>query len=243
MRGLILCAGHGTRLGELTRECPKPLLNVAGKPIVARIVEHAIDCGIRDFVINLHFRPEAIPAALGDGSRFGARIRYVYEPSLLGGAGTVRAFEELFRDGLTLVHYGDVLTDHDLGALVRAHEEKDAALTMLVHERAGSNSAAFVDGEGRVRRFVERPSVAPSAEPGECGPLVFSGICVVSARCVAALPERFPLDWPRDVFPRLVGEERVFAQRLAGFRVAVDSVERLDAARARFCASGTVRAG
>lgn len=229
MRALVLCAGFGTRLGALCAHTPKPLLEVGGRTIVEHILLQLARHGFDHVVINVHHQAEAFPARLGDGARYGVRLEYVHEAQPLGTAGTTRALAPQLSAGEDLlVHYGDILTDHDLGALLRQHRRQQAAATMLLHQRAGSNSFAELEGDGRVRRFLERPAQMPITE---APPWVFSGICLVSAACAQSLPGN-AFDLPRDVFPGLARAGRLYGQPLAGGRWAIDSPERLAAARA-----------
>lgn len=227
MKALVTCAGFGTRLGELCRDRAKPLLSVGDRTIVEHILGNLAAAGCDEVWINLHHHAAQFPALLGDGARFGVRIHYVHEAAPRGTAGTVADLRGVVGDEL-LVHYGDILTAHDLGGLVQAHREGGAWATMLVHERRGSNSRADLDGD-RVVAFHERPADAP-ADPH----FAFSGICVLSAPAIAAIPGGVVTDLPRDLFPELARAGRLRAQRLSAFRVAIDSPERLALARAHY---------
>ncbi len=230
MKAMVLCAGYGTRLGDLTREVPKPMLPVAGRPLLAYLLGHLRAHGFRDVAINLHFRPDLIRDTFGDGSRWDLRFHYSQEPSLLGTAGGVKQVEDFFRDQSSfLIQYGDILTDHDLGALVRFHHQRQALATLLVHPRPRSNSAVSLDPEGRVIGFLERP--AEEHRAGITTPWVNSGICVASPELFDHIPAGKPADLPKDVFVPLVATRRLFAMPLDGFRCAIDSPDRLAQAR------------
>ena len=236
MKALVLCAGEGTRLGELCRERPKPLLELGGRTIIEHIVLRLAHAGCTDVWINLRHLGEQLPPVLGDGARFGLAIHYVWESKARGTAGTVADLRDEVGDEL-LVHYGDIVTDHDLAGLVAAHRKSGAWATMLVHERAGSNSVALLGDDDRVLAFHERPRT-PVDTQGRV-PFVFSGLCVLTAAAMAAIPTAVPADLPADVFPPLARIGRLHAQRLAGARVAVDSPERLALARSTFAAQVT----
>jgi NDP-sugar pyrophosphorylase family protein len=230
MKAMVLCAGFGTRLGDLTREMPKPMLPVAGRPLLAYLLGHLRDHGFGEVMINLHFRPELIRGVFGDGAPWDLKLAYSPEEQLLGTAGGVKKAEAFFRgDDCFLVQYGDVLTDQDLGALVRRHRQTGALATLLVHQRARSNSVVSLDDEGRVVGFLERP--AESERRGVDSPWVNSGICVCSPEILDWIPDGVPCDLPRDVFRKLVDTRRLFSVGLSGFRCAIDSPERLNLAR------------
>lgn len=231
MRALILAAGYGTRLGSMTQLTPKPMLPLCGRPLLEYVVRNVRQHGFRRLTINLHFLPETIRGYFGDGSRFDASIDYSYEPELLGTAGGVRKMAEMSPVCETmLVHYGDVLTDQDLSAMVRLHRERRALATMLVHQRKGSNSVAVLDEGGRVTRFLERPS--EQQREGIDSPWANSGICLCERDVLDLIPADRPADLARDVFGQLVHSGRFFALPLSGYRCAIDSVERLAEAEA-----------
>ncbi len=234
MKALVLCAGEGTRMGELCRARPKPLLPLGDRTIVEHIVASLAKAGCDEVWINLHHLGEQLPPVLGDGERFGLRIHYVWESRPRGTAGTVADLRDRVGDEL-LVHYGDIVTDHDLAGLVATHRRSGAWATMLVHQRSGSNSVALLGDDDRVLAFHERPTRA--VELHGRTPWVFSGVCVLADAAMVAIPTGIPADLPADVFPALARAGRLHAQRLAGARVAIDSPERLALARATFASA------
>jgi NDP-sugar pyrophosphorylase family protein len=124
-----------------------------------------------------------------------------------------------------LVHYGDIVHDQDLRAMVEFHRSHDAWVTLLVHRRARSNSVVKMDASGQVSGFWERPATSVPLDPGTAW--VNSGVFVCDPRVLDLIPEGKPSDFPRDVFPGLVRQGRVFGFPLSGYRCAVDSPERL----------------
>jgi NDP-sugar pyrophosphorylase family protein len=230
MKAMVLCAGFGTRLGDLTRELPKPMLPLNGQPLLAYLLGHLKSQGFHDVAINLHFLPHLIREHFGDGRRWNMNFSYSHEETLLGTAGGVKKMAGFFRDEPAfLVQYGDVLTDQDFTQLVKFHSEKNALATLLVHQRAKSNSVVSLDSSGRVIGFLERPT--DDARRGVISPWVNSGICICSPEILAHIPPEKPCDLPRDVFAPLVGTGRLFGFPLSGFRCAIDSAERLAEAR------------
>jgi mannose-1-phosphate guanylyltransferase len=93
MKALVLAAGQGTRLRKLTRNRPKALLPVGGKPLVEHTLRWLRDAGVSDVAINLSHCPQAIPSHIGDGSRLGLSVRYSYEAQLLGTAGAAKRLQ------------------------------------------------------------------------------------------------------------------------------------------------------
>ncbi len=230
MKAMVLCAGYGTRLGDLTREIPKPMLFLGDRPMLEYILCHLKRHRFDQVAVNLHFMPEIIPNYFGDGARCGCGLSYSYEPELLGTAGGVKNMAGFLGDeDAFLVQYGDVVTNQDFTAMLQFHRERRALATLLTHQRTRSNSVVCVDAEGRITQFLERPTDAQRR--GIESSWVFSGITICDRELLEAIPPATPRDFPRDIFSKLVATGRLFAFPLSGRRVAVDSPERLAKAR------------
>jgi NDP-sugar pyrophosphorylase family protein len=223
---MVLCAGYGTRLGDLTREVPKPMLVLQGRPILAYILGHLRWHGFDQVAINLHFRPHTIPEYFGDGASMNVSLTYVREEQLLGTAGGVKNMEAFLRQGDSfLVQYGDVITDQDFTAMLRLHLERGALATLLLHQRRASNSVVTLDGQGRIVGFLERPT--DQARRQVQSNWVNSGVCLLRPEVFAHIPAKTPCDLPRDIFPKLIDTGRLFGFPLSGLRFAIDSPQRL----------------
>ena len=226
----MLSAGYGTRLGKLTAERPKPMLDVGGRPIVEWIVRHLAAQGIRELAVNLHFMPEEIQAHLGAGEQLGVEIVYSHERELLGTAGAAKKLEAfLSHDEEFMLHYGDVVTNQNFRAMLAFHRAHPGEATILTHERSRSNSVVEIDAAGRVERFLERPT--PDERRGVESRHVFSGVCVCGRVVLDSIPADVPVDLPREVLPGLVERGALYAYALTGSRVAVDSEDRLSELR------------
>jgi mannose-1-phosphate guanylyltransferase/phosphomannomutase len=237
MKAMVLCAGYGTRLGRLVEETPKPMLRLGERPMLEYILRNLARHGFDEVAVNLHFRPEVIRDYLGDGSRLGIRLVYSEEPELLGTAGGVKKMAAFFAGEPFLVHYGDVVTNQDFGAMFRFHRDRGALATLLVHQRARSNSVIGLDDEHRIVAFLERPD--ESQRQTLVSPWANSGIAICEAELIEAIPDGRACDLPRDVYSNLIGSRRLLAFPLTGFRCAVDSPDRLEEAR-RAAAAGTI---
>jgi NDP-sugar pyrophosphorylase family protein len=231
MKAIVLCAGYGTRLGRHGSEVPKPMLSLGGRPMLEYILCHLARHGFDQIAVNLHFRPEVITSYFGDGSGWGIRLTYSYEPELLGTAGGVKRMADFLagRDPF-LVQYGDVVTDEDFTAMLRFHQQHQALATLLVHRRERSNSVIALDEQQRITGFLERPTEAQRATLQS--PWVNSAVALCQPELLDAIPAGVAADLPRDVFTRLVGSGRLFGYPLRGYRCAVDSPERLVELRA-----------
>jgi mannose-1-phosphate guanylyltransferase len=230
MKAMVLCAGYGTRLGRLVEAVPKPMLRLGDRPILEHILRHLARHGFDQIAINLHFRPEVIREYFGDGSRWAVRLVYSHEPELLGTAGGLKKMADFLGGSEPfLVHYGDVVTDQDFTAMLGFHRRQPALATLLVHQRARSNSMIALDHQQRIVSFLERPSDHQRA--ALASPWVNSGIALCDPRLLDAIPTTGVSDLPRDVYTPLVATSRLFGFPLTGYRCAIDSPERLDEAR------------
>jgi len=229
MKAIILCAGYGSRLGDLTKDIPKPMLPLNGYPMLSYILSNCKQNGFSEIAINLHFKPEIIKQYFGDGSRYGLSIRYFYEETLLGTAGSVRYMADFIgKDNTFLVHYGDILTDQNLFNLVTFHQSRpDSYATLLVHSRTNSNSIVIADKNGRIRGFLERPS--DDERKKHDSTLVNSGIAILDRRLLAAIGEN-AVDLPKDIYSRIYNDCPLYCYTLESYRIAVDSAERYRAA-------------
>src|SRR5438552_9164853 len=154
-----MAGGEGTRLRPLTSNQPKPMIHLANRPMMEHIVRLLQKHGFDDIVVTVAFMANNIRSYFGDGSEFGVRMVYATEETPLGTAGSVRnAMDEL--DDAFLVISGDVLTDIDLSAVVRFHQERGALATIAL--KAMDNPLEFgivlTREDGSVERFLEKPT-------------------------------------------------------------------------------------
>ena len=230
MKAVLLCAGFGTRLGPLTRDCPKPMLSVGGLPLLVRILGQLKQNGIHDVAINLHYRPESIVSMIGDGKRLGVRVRYSHEEKPLGTAGALVPLEAwLNEEDAFLVYYGDIYTEQNLSALIDCHAANKSYATLLLHRRPHSNSVVQRDERGRITCFVERPSQSQrdSLLADNCTDVwVNSGIQVLSRKALKDIVRDQLYDLPKDLYAAKYSRENMYSVPLSGFRIAVDSVQR-----------------
>jgi mannose-1-phosphate guanylyltransferase/phosphomannomutase len=226
MKAMILCAGYGTRLGALTHHIPKPMLPLSDRPLLEYIICHLARHGFNQIAINLHFMPEVIRDYFRDGSPWGVELAYSYEPELLGTAGGVKKMESFFGpEEAFLIHYGDILTDQDFNAMFRFHQQSNARATLLVHQRANSNSIVTLDERGCVTGFLERPTEAVRGRASSTW--VNSGIYICNSQLLSEIPANMACDFPRDIFPGLVARGHLYGYSLSAYRCAIDSPERL----------------
>ena len=136
---------------------------VAGTPLIVRILQWLRAAGVRRVVLNLHHRPETITRVVGDGSAWDVRVRYSWEPEILGSAGGPRRALPLLDAERFLIVNGDTLTDCNLHALAERHTASQALVTMaLVTGDVARYGGAVVNEDGYVSGFVRAQQAAGS---------------------------------------------------------------------------------
>lgn len=202
MKALILAAGEGTRLRPLTLDKPKPMLLIAGKPLLEHTIAWLKRHGIVQVAINLHYKPHAIIDHFGNGDRWDIEIAYSHEDPILGTAGAAKKLEWYLEDTF-LVVYGDVLTDMDLTALIDFHRHRKAAITIALYRVPNPSACglADVDERGRVTRFVEKPPPEQVFTD-----LANAGVLVSEPQILDHIPADTFYDFGHDLLPRLLQE-------------------------------------
>ena len=154
---VIMAGGMGTRLHPHTQDCPKPLLPVAGKPMLEHIIERAKLEGFSDFVLAIHYLGQMIENHFGNGERLGVRIDYLREQSPLGTAGALGLLQPR-PDHPFVVTNGDVITDIHYGELLDFHTRHNAAATMAVRVHEWQHPFGVVQTKGvDIVGFEEKP--------------------------------------------------------------------------------------
>jgi NDP-sugar pyrophosphorylase family protein len=229
MKAMVLAAGLGTRLRPLTLDRPKPLVDVAGRPLIAYNLLLLRRHGITDVIINLHHHGAALRAALGDGSRFGLRIVYSPEDPLLDTGGAIKNAAAMLADDDFLVLNGDTILDLHLDRLLAAHRARGATATLVL--RSDPQQARYglveVDGHERIRRFLGKPTEVGAA----LTPYMFAGAHVLSPRIFAYMPSLAAFSITRETYPRmLTADEPLYGFPFAGFWRVIDTVADLERA-------------
>jgi mannose-1-phosphate guanylyltransferase/phosphomannomutase len=200
MKAVIMAGGEGTRLRPLTSNAPKPMMPLVNEPMMEHIVRLLKQHGFEEIVVTVAFMANSIRSYFGDGSDFGVRIVYATEETPLGTAGSVRnAINEL--DERFLVISGDVLTDVDLTAIVKEHEEKQALATIgLVRvENPLEFGIVITREDGSIERFLEKPSWGQVFSD-----TINTGIFVLEPEVFDFIEPERSVDFSSEVFPALL---------------------------------------
>jgi NDP-sugar pyrophosphorylase family protein len=228
MKAVLLAAGKGTRLRPLTDEMPKVMIPVCGRPVLEYHLEGLARAGVGDVFVNLHHLPDRITSHFGDGGKWGVRIRYSFEPEILGTAGAVKKLEAELRGGPFLVVYGDNYLEMDLSGFIEASAARDGVGTIAVFEKADVTGSGILElGRGdEVVRFKEKPA------PDEVfSHWVSAGLFYFRPAIFEYIPSGYS-DFGLDVIPRLLHDGgRLFARRFKGGVWALDNPELLEELR------------
>ncbi|NCJ07072.1 NTP transferase domain-containing protein [Synechococcales cyanobacterium C] len=163
---VIMAGGKGTRLMPLTENCPKPLLPVAGKPMLEHIIDRAKSEGFQHFVIAVHYLGHMIEDYCSDGSRWQVQIEYLREKIPLGTAGAISLWDAHPKAPF-LVTNGDVLTDIRYGEMIDFHRQHAATATMAVRSHEWQNPFGVVNTKGvDIISFEEKPVVRSHVNAG-----------------------------------------------------------------------------
>lgn len=222
---MILAAGRGERMRPLTDVTPKPLLKVAGKALIVWHIERLVRAGICELVINHAHLGGQIEAALGDGSRFGARIEYSAEGKALETAGGIAYALPLLGDAPFCVVNGDIFCDFDFAALPkRAAALKangDAAHLVLVDNPAHNPNGDFLLRNDRIEDLNNLPLASSHSK------LTFSGIGIYHPGLFAAIP-RGSIAPLAPLLRAQIAADRVSGEHHRGLWVDVGTPQRLD---------------
>lgn len=177
----ILGAGLGTRLRPLTDHCPKPLLKVAGRPIITYAMDHLLSIGVRRFIVNTHHCADKYGDAFPDRQWRGIPVVFRHEPVLLETAGGLKNIEDLLDpDGPLLIYNGDIISSLPLEKLCRAHVEGKKEVTLALRS-SGHLLNVNLNGNGDIvdmRNLLGDPGI---------GSYLFTGVYIVERRFLSRL--------------------------------------------------------
>jgi mannose-1-phosphate guanylyltransferase len=209
MQALILAGGKGTRLRPLTENLPKPIVPIGNEPFLLRQIQSLKNAGVTDIILSTGYQPLAIERALGDGSDYGVKLKYLVEPTPLGTAGAYK-FAERFLHTSTIVLNGDILTDINLKEVAAQHRRYNSTATIVL--TPVDNPAAYglveTDTENRVIRFLEKPKAEDLAKIKIN--TINAGIYVLETRVLDYIPAGENHSFEYQLFPCLLKNRENF---------------------------------
>jgi NDP-sugar pyrophosphorylase family protein len=227
---MILGAGLGSRMGELTADIPKPLLELRGKPLLGHVLDRVCEAGITQICINVHYKADRMLEFIGTWPApvpVHARI----EPRLTGPAGALRLFADTLRQhDVVLVVSADVIVGESLRRLIGTHAARPAAMTFGCTQVREAYRYGVLDigPDEDVRGAREKPDV-PASELH----WISAGVYCLDPRVIGQIPAGQLYDFARDLAPALIeAGARVGVHRLAGYWRDIGTPQALAAARA-----------
>lgn len=212
---VLMAGGLGTRLGELTKTMPKPMLPVGDRPLLETIVRRFVDQGFVNFYLSVNYMADVIESHFGEGERFGARIRYLRETKRTGTAGSLSLLPELPVEPL-IVANGDLLADIDYAHMLDEHVDSDVAATMGVSEYEFQVPYGVVHKEnGFVKRIEEKP-VHKS--------LISAGVYVLSPSSLGLIPHDTFFDMPSLFEALIAGGQKVSTYKVHGYWLDIGAI-------------------
>ncbi len=161
-KAVVLAAGRGTRMRELTVDLPKPMIEVRGKPVLQHIVEGLRDAGIRDFLIIVGYRADAVQNFFGDGSRYKIEMQYAIQAVQDGTGRVVNLARNFAGDSPFVLNYGDILVDPaNYKRLLDLPDDVEAIITVKRDEDVSKGGAAFLNDR------MELVDLREKSKPGE----------------------------------------------------------------------------
>lgn len=219
---VIMAGGQGVRLRPLTDGVPKPMLSVAGRPIIDRLILHLVGFGVKRILVAVNYLADVIEDHLGDGSQFGADVSYLREDAPLGTAGALSLLPEPPTEPVLLLN-GDIVTSADLGALLDAHVVGGFSATIGTRRYVHTVPFGSVERDGaRVISIEEKPTLERE---------VSSGIYALEPSVVARVRRGQRVDAP-DLIAELLAEGKpIGAFEIVDDWIDVGQREHLAAAR------------
>lgn len=180
MKAVILAAGKGTRMGDLTRDVPKPMIPVLGKPVVEHIMLRMMAGGVTEFVLVTKYLAEQIRGHFGDGGRLGAPVSYADQTDKYGTGAALLSARELVGDDPFMMTFADVITSTATYAdAIRTHFEKGGAGVVAVNwvDDPYTGAAVVLNDDGHIDRIIEKPPKGSSPSNwNSSGIFVFSPV-------------------------------------------------------------------
>ncbi|WP_310438772.1 nucleotidyltransferase family protein [Sulfuricurvum sp.] len=193
---VLMAGGLGTRLGELTKTTPKPMLHVGNKPILQTIIENFAKYGYTNIVISVNYLSHVIENHFGDGSTFGVSIEYIHEKERMGTAGALSLMQDLLKEPFFVMN-GDLLTNVNFEHLHDFHLSQQATGTMGVREYDFQVPYGVVNiEEGRVKSIIEKPVHKF---------FVSAGIYMLSPEALSLIPSGEFFDMP-SLFEKIIAK-------------------------------------
>jgi mannose-1-phosphate guanylyltransferase/phosphomannomutase len=223
MKAVVMAGGRGTRLRPLTDQHPKPMLPFIDKPVLAHTLNLLKHFGFTEVIITVHYLAEQIQDYFGDGHDRGMSIRFAVETTPLGTAGSVKNAEPHLGPEPFLVISGDIITDIDLGQVLKFHQTRGALITLILKSMPDVRGYGMVttDHQGKVTQYTEKPACM-QAVPAT----INTGIYMVDPTLLGLMKRGQAYDFSLDIFPKLLARKMpIFGFITQGYWSDIGTIE------------------
>ena len=223
MKAVILVGGEATRLLPLTCNIPKAMVPVLNTPFLEHVISYLGQHQVESIILTQGYLAQAIESYFGDGSQFGVKLSYTIEDTPLGTAGAVKNAEK-YLDETFLVLNGDVFTDLDITAMIGFHRERRAKATIALTPVEDPTSYGLIetDAEGRVTRFLEKPSWSQVTTD-----MINAGTYVLEPEVLANIPPQVNFSFEHELFPLLLDRgELIYAYPSSAYWIDIGTPEK-----------------
>lgn len=213
-KAYILAATRGEdKMKSLTRNIPKTMLLVRGRPILQHIIEQLKDNGIKDIIILIGYKGDKIKEYFGDGKKFGVKITYISCKEKIGTANALIKAKNYLSDESFLMIYGDTLANINFKDLLAFHEEANRSATLALTSVPSPEGYGVVKLRGsKILKFIEKPDKKPSLSR-----LISAGIFVIDPAVFKLIPkDKKYSKLERDVLPKLASEGHLYGYHFDG---------------------------
>ena len=223
MKAVILVGGEATRLRPLTLNTPKAMVPVLNMPFMEHVLRHLKEHDVNDIIMTLGNLAQPIENHFGDGSRFGTRLNYTFEDNPLGTAGAVRKASKYLDETFAVLN-GDIFTDLNLKEMADFHQRKKAKVTIALTPVEDPTAYGLIEttAEGKVKRFLEKPSPAEITTN-----MINAGTYIIEPEVLDLIPQDINFSFERQLFPQLLEqEEPVYAFSSSAYWIDIGTPEK-----------------
>jgi len=226
MKLLITTGGEGKRLYPLTKNIPKPMIEIAGKPVLHHLVDWATSQGIEEIIMLNGYLSEKITGYFKDGKNFGIKITHSNEPFPLGTGGAIKMARKHIKEIFVYIT-GDHICDVNLRKMVNFHKKNKADMTTFVHESTHPEDSdiLIIDSKKEVKELISKDKKDKRGEK-----LSNSGLCIVNTEILNLMDEikEEKFDFEKEIYPKAISSgKKILAYITDEFMADTGTFERL----------------
>lgn len=226
VKTIILAGGKGTRLYPLISDLPKPMISIAGKPLLEHLLDHSMKYGFCEFIFKTGYLSDRIEGYFKEGANYGCSIEYFIEKDPLGTCGGLNYFKN--EKSPFIIIYGDVLLNLNLSKLLNYHLCRKAQATVVVHQSSHPEDSDIVvlDDENRIVSTIHKPG------SDQFGNISNAALYILNPECFSEIPEKGMFDFGKDLLPKLIEKKYgVFAYPTEEYIKDVGTIKRYEEAQ------------